>query len=107
LNEQLCTTANPRGPCLLWVKSGHDGANLPRPLHPESGHCRAAPGCALCAIKRAAAAQRKSVLFNHFVGEHKQVVWQFDSEHAGGFEIDDEVEFRRLLNRDVAGLGPA
>jgi hypothetical protein len=34
-------------------------------------------------------------------------VWHFDPERLGGFEIDAEVEFRRLLHGDVAGLGPA
>jgi len=49
----------------------------------------------------------KTLLFDHFVGEHEQVVWHFDPERPGGFEIDDELEFRRLLHRDIAGLGPA
>ena len=34
-------------------------------------------------------------------------MWHFDPERPGGFEIDDEFEFGRLLDRDVAGLGPA
>src|SRR6516162_6454562 len=46
-------------------------------------------------------------LFDHLIGEHEEVVWHFDPERPGGFEIDDEFEFGRLLDRDVAGLGPA
>ena len=57
--------------------------------------------------KRTHAAQQKRSLFNHLVGEHEEVVWHFDPEGPGGFEIDDKLEFGRLLHRDVAGLGPA
>ena len=49
----------------------------------------------------------KGDLFDHLVGEHEQVVWHFDPERPGGFKIDNELEYGRLLHRDVAGLGPA
>ena len=56
---------------------------------------------------RPTAPQPKSVLFDHLVGEHEEIVWHFDPKRPGGFEIDDELELRRLLHGDVAGLGPA
>jgi hypothetical protein len=30
-----------------------------------------------------------------------------DAERLGGFEVDDELEFGRLLDRNIAGFGPA
>ena len=73
----------------------------------DSDHSRYEFELTLWAIKRPTAPQQKSVLFNHLVGEHEEVVWHFDPERSSGFEIDDELEFGRLLHRDVAGLGPA
>ena len=49
----------------------------------------------------------KTVLFDDLVGEHQEIMWHFDPKRPGRFEINDEVEFGRLLHRDVAGLGPA
>ena len=51
--------------------------------------------------------QTSADLFDYLLGQHEEVVWHFDPERLGGFEIDDELEFGRLLHRDVAGLGPA
>ena len=55
---------------------------------------------------RPTALQQKSVLFDHLVGEHEEVVWHFDPERPGGVEIDDEIEFGRLLDRESLGLAP-
>ena len=46
-------------------------------------------------------------LFDHLVGQHEEVVWHFDPERPRGGEIDDEMEFGRLLDWEIAGLGPA
>jgi hypothetical protein len=51
--------------------------------------------------------QTSADLFDHLVGQHEEVVWHFDPERPGGFEINNELKFGRLLHRDVAGLGPA
>ena len=45
-------------------------------------------------------------LFDHLVGEHQQVMRDGEAECIGGLEVDNEVEFGRLLNRDIARLCP-
>ena len=47
----------------------------------------------------------KSLSFDHLVGEHEEIVWHFETERPGGGKIDGEVEFGRLLDGDIAGLG--
>ena len=44
---------------------------------------------------------------DHLVGESEHFVGNSDAERLGGFEIDDEIEFGRLLDRQLAGLRPA
>ena len=51
--------------------------------------------------------QTSADLFDHLVGQHEEVVWHFDPERPRGGEIDDEIEFGRLLDWEIAGLGPA
>jgi len=41
---------------------------------------------------------------NHLVGESEHFVGNGEAERLGGFEIDDEIEFGRLLDRQLAGL---
>jgi hypothetical protein len=45
-------------------------------------------------------------LFDHLVGDREYVLRNGKTERFGGREIDDEIEFRRLLNRKVGWLGP-
>jgi hypothetical protein len=47
------------------------------------------------------------LLFDHLVGEHEQVVRNSEAERIGGLEVDNEIEFGRLLDRDIARLCPA
>ena len=51
--------------------------------------------------------QTSADLFDYLVGQHEEVVWHFDPERPRGGEIDDEIEFSRLLDWEIAGLGPA
>ena len=50
--------------------------------------------------------QTSADLFDYLVGQHEEVVWHFDPERPRGGEIDDEIEFSRLLDWEIAGLGP-
>ena len=42
--------------------------------------------------------------FNHLVGAGEQRRWHLDAERLGGFEVDHELEFGRLLHRQIGGL---
>src|SRR5215467_7476794 len=42
--------------------------------------------------------------FNHRVREGEQFVWYRKPERVGGPEIDDQIEFNRLLDRNLSGL---
>src|SRR5499427_3127974 len=44
-------------------------------------------------------------LFDHLVGEDVELRRDRHAERVGGLAIDHQVEFRRLLDRQVAGLG--
>ena len=46
-------------------------------------------------------------LFDHLVGGSEQRGRHGEFKRLGGLEIDDEIEFGRLLDRDIAGLRPA
>ena len=48
--------------------------------------------------------QRSKKLFDHLVGERKQLRWNFESERLGGLEVGDEFEFGGLLDREVGRL---
>src|SRR2546425_2133521 len=42
----------------------------------------------------------------HLVGQHQECWGKRDSEGLGGLQVEDQVELRRLLHRQVGGLGP-
>jgi hypothetical protein len=44
-------------------------------------------------------------LFDNLVDAGEDRFRDRDSERRGGFEVDDELELDRLLDRDVSGLG--
>jgi len=46
-------------------------------------------------------------LLDHLVGEHEQVMWNSETERLGGCQVDTEIEFGRLLDRDIGRLRPA
>jgi hypothetical protein len=43
-------------------------------------------------------------LFDQFIGGRKECFWHFDAERCGGREIDDKLEFRRCLHRQISRL---
>ena len=48
-----------------------------------------------------------SRLFDHFVGEHEQIMRNREAKRICGLEVDDKFESGGLLDRDVTGLCPA
>src|SRR5262249_9637143 len=44
-------------------------------------------------------------LFDHLVGARQQHRRNFEAERLGGLEIDHQLEFRGLIDREVLGLG--
>src|SRR5262252_1991729 len=48
---------------------------------------------------------KKALLVDHLVGEDVELRRDRHSERVGGLAIDHQVEFRRLLDRQVARLG--
>ena len=44
-------------------------------------------------------------LLDHLVGGSEQRRWHGKAERFGRFEVYHQLEFRRLLNRQIAGLG--
>ena len=49
--------------------------------------------------ERTNAAQQKGSLFDQLVSTVQQRKRQVEAERSGGFEIDNELEFHRLLDR--------
>src|SRR5262245_55022284 len=54
-------------------------------------------GCATSDVKSAGS-------FDYLVSDGKHFVGNLNPKCFGGFEIDDEIEFGRLLDRQIAGL---
>src|SRR5439155_16298822 len=46
----------------------------------------------------------KIVSFNHLVRPQQQVGWNRESDLLRSFQVDHQLEFRRLLHRQVCGL---
>jgi hypothetical protein len=47
----------------------------------------------------------RRLIFDHLVGASEQSRRHFEANGLSRFEVDDELELRRLLDRDV-GFGP-
>jgi len=50
-------------------------------------------------------ASSEDALFDHLVGEREQVIGDFDAKLLRSLQIDDKLEFGRLYDRQVGGLG--
>jgi hypothetical protein len=46
----------------------------------------------------------KKVLFDHFVGGHEQRCWNYEAERFCGVHVYNELDFGRLLNRQLSRL---
>jgi hypothetical protein len=62
--------------------------------------------CPLSAKNGLMRCSKQQSLFDHVVGKREQFVRNCEAQCLGGREIEDELEFGRPLNRDIAGLRP-
>src|SRR6185295_20284401 len=46
----------------------------------------------------------KTALFDHFIRDGNEPRWNGEAERLGGLEIDDELEFGRLQDRQIGRL---
>ena len=53
------------------------------------------------------AAQQKRLLFDYLVGERQKGFGDSQPKRFGSRQIDNEIEFGRLLDGEIARLGPA
>ena len=50
---------------------------------------------------------KTALLFDHLIGAKQKRVWDRQPDRFGGCQIDDQIKFGRLLDRDIAGLRSA
>src|SRR6516165_9548866 len=85
----------------LWHSRAGGGA-----VHSiNSGHCGAGLPCPLCAKSRHCALRQEPPLFDVLVGAGEQRWRHFEVERLGGSQVDDEIEFGRLLYREISRSG--
>src|SRR3954471_14478656 len=70
------------------------------------GSCRysASPATSSLTLPRVQA-QSCIVSLDHLVGLGEELLWDVETQRASGFEIDDQLECGRLLDRHVRRIG--
>jgi hypothetical protein len=74
---------------------------------PKSRHVQCNQGCPLWAKSGHWQNRTSGYLFDHLVGAREESGWHVETERFGGGQVDDQIEFGRLLDRKIAGLRPA
>jgi hypothetical protein len=96
------------------VASTGGGFQEPTPQPPGAGAAQAQPSVvqfSFDADRNQNKLYANRVIFlrrslDHLVGEHKQVMRNRNAEGVSRFDIDNEIEFCRLLDRDIARFCP-
>src|SRR6516162_10707428 len=71
----------------------------------NSGHSSVRAACQLWANSGLMHRSREA-LFDNLIGELLQLWGYIDSERPSGLEVNHQLEFGRLLHRQIGGLGP-
>ena len=76
--------------CLLTPESRRVQCMTPCPLWAKSGH---------------SAPRQRLALFDHLIGEGKQLVGNLEAERPRGLEVDGKLELDRRFHWQICGLG--
>src|SRR6516165_5713385 len=90
--------------CPLWVKSRRSGVTERCPLYPRKRTLSDTTGMSALCQKRTYAPQQKAPLFDHLVGRGEQRWRNGEAERLRGRQIENELELRRLHDRQVRRL---
>src|SRR5262245_44845913 len=74
------------------------------PLRSESDRVAACRKLTRCAITSCEQMQQIAPLFDDFVGSREQCSRHFEAERFGGLDVNHQLEFCRLLDRQICGL---
>src|SRR5437763_5673740 len=101
----VCITANSGCQCPLWVRSGHSQWFERCPLYPSKQTSAEHIGISALCHKKTHAPQQNRFLFDDFISRYQQVLWERNTESLSGLQVYHQLEFCRLLNREISGLG--
>ena len=94
-NRMLEVILSQMSECPLWVISGHWGRSASCPLYPQKRTFVVVSAMsALC--------QKQTLsppLFDHIVGKLLELCGHLETQGVSGLQIDDQLEFGRLLDR--------
>src|SRR5262249_46275547 len=102
-----CTAAKAAGSCPPWVnRFTSTSRGRPRNVRftPKSDQISAPQRNVAKCHKQTYAVQQRTQLFDHLVGAGENGGRDVEAERPGGLEIDHQLEFHRLLHRQVGGL---
>src|SRR5262245_35770281 len=92
----------------------YDPAYRPRRIglrsrDPREGRQRGSAGCQMQKLPSAGKFHFEPPFtsFDHLVGEREQLFWNSDAERSRYRQVDDQIEFGWLLDREIGRLRPA